>query len=222
MKINQKHWIGVTPMEAELTTAASVPGLAPLDARVGRARRARERLLQRRAARTTAGCSTPAAAAGRPVRASARSSRSTAAIQAVGEGNYGRLGAEQQRRYTDANAEPMFSEPATGGTPDEQPGAMPEIMPSPDSDAAGPRRREHRPLLDVPVDVHAGVGPLRHGLAGRAPAARRAPDLGRAALTVVPQLPSTAPIAGRDIRLGDGALELVARRATAVATHDGR
>ena len=24
----------------------------------------------------------------------------------------------------------MFSEPATGGTPDEQPGAMPEIFPS--------------------------------------------------------------------------------------------
>ena len=34
-------------------------------------------------------------------------------IQAVGEGNYGRLGAEQQQRYTDANAEPMFGEPAT-------------------------------------------------------------------------------------------------------------
>jgi hypothetical protein len=29
----------------------------------------------------------------------------------------------------------MFSEPATGGTPDEQPGAMPEIFPSPDQGA---------------------------------------------------------------------------------------
>ena len=29
----------------------------------------------------------------------------------------------------------MFAEPATGGTPDEQPGAMPEIFPSPDQGA---------------------------------------------------------------------------------------
>ena len=42
----------------------------------------------------------------------------------------GCLGRGQQRRYTDANAETMFSEPATGDTPDEQPGAMPEIFPS--------------------------------------------------------------------------------------------
>ena len=41
----------------------------------------------------------------------------------------------------------MFGEPYTGGdvvhhtpgTPDEQPGASPEIFPSPDFDAAGPR-----------------------------------------------------------------------------------
>ena len=80
---------------------------------------------------------------------------------AVGEGNYGRLGDEQQRRYTDANALPMLE-------PDEQPGALPEILPSP-----GPGR-QHRPLLDVPLDVHAGLGPLRHRVAGDPPAARRA------------------------------------------------
>jgi len=62
----------------------------------------------------------------------------TTAIQAVGEGNYGRLGPGQQRRYTDADAETMFAEPATGGTPDDQPGAMPEIFPStPNGAAAG-------------------------------------------------------------------------------------
>ncbi len=61
----------------------------------------------------------------------------TTAIQAVGEGNYGRMGAGQQQRYTDANAETMFSEPATGGTPDEQPGAMPEIFPSTPSPSYG-------------------------------------------------------------------------------------
>jgi hypothetical protein len=35
------------------------------------------------------------------------------------------------------------------------------------------------------------------------------PDLGRGELEVIPQLPSDAPIAGRSIRLGDGALALV-------------
>ena len=35
------------------------------------------------------------------------------------------------------------------------------------------------------------------------------PDMGRRALVVVPQLPSAAPIAGSNIRLGSGALETV-------------
>jgi hypothetical protein len=38
------------------------------------------------------------------------------------------------------------------------------------------------------------------------------PDLGRDALEVVPQLPSPAPIAGRNIRLGRGALDVEASR----------
>jgi hypothetical protein len=36
------------------------------------------------------------------------------------------------------------------------------------------------------------------------------PDMGRRELSVVPQLPSDAPIAGEDIRLGRGQLDLVA------------
>jgi hypothetical protein len=42
------------------------------------------------------------------------------------------------------------------------------------------------------------------------------PDMGRGELEVVPQLPSSAPIAGEDLRLGDGKLELVR------ASRDGR
>ena len=45
---------------------------------------------------------------------------------AVGEGNYGRLGPDQQGRYTAGNRRLMLPQP------DEQPGAMPEILPSPD------------------------------------------------------------------------------------------
>ena len=46
-------------------------------------------------------------------------------IMAVGEGNYGRLGENQQQRFTTANRRVQLPDP------DEQPGAMPEIVPSP-------------------------------------------------------------------------------------------
>ena len=38
------------------------------------------------------------------------------------------------------------------------------------------------------------------------------PDLGRERLAVVPQLPSSFPIAGEDIRLGGGAIDVSAGR----------
>ena len=189
------------PMEAELTTRRPRPGLAAARARDGGARAAREPVLQRRPARQ------PRALPHRLRRGPTAPASSSifsldTAIQAVGEGNYGRLGADQQQRYTDANAETMFSEPATGGTPDEQPGAMPEIFPSRPGDPSG-RHAEHRPLLDLPLDVHAGVGHLRHRLAGRASAARRAARPRPRRLEVVPQVPDGQPsVAGSDIRLG--------------------
>ena len=123
-------------MEAELTVnGQTVPGLAPFDHGDDRAGRAGERLLQRRRTRSTRGCSTPAAAAGPNGQGEKVIFGLTTSIQSIGEGNYGRLGPGQQQRYTHALAETMFSEPATGGTPDEQPGAMPEIFPSPDQGA---------------------------------------------------------------------------------------
>ena len=48
-RIQQKHWIGVTPMEVELTDdGETVPGLAPGRPRRDRAGRARDAVLQRR------------------------------------------------------------------------------------------------------------------------------------------------------------------------------
>ena len=132
------------------------------------------------------------------------------AIQAVGEGNYGRLGAEQQRRYTDANVETMFAQPATNGTPDEMPGAMPEIVPSPLFGKNIDRCWTCRSMF---IQAWGNLGtawPVVHQQLGVRP------DLGRDAVEVVPQLPSTAPIAGREIRLGRGALDLVS------ASRDGR
>ncbi|MGH2947823.1 MAG: glycogen debranching protein [Solirubrobacteraceae bacterium] len=204
-----KHWIGVTPMEAELTAREqAVPGLAVF-----------EHGTQALALRETdcysgqrpynlglfhTGCLGGADGTGERVVFGLNT-----AIQAVGEGNYGRLGPGRQQRYTDAEAEPMFGQPYTGGTPDEQPGSLPEILPSPDFDRAGPRdanidRCWSCRAMFVQAWGHYGtVWPVVHQQLGVRP------DLGRGALEVVPQLPSSAPIAGEAIRLGTGALDLV-------------
>jgi hypothetical protein len=118
----------------------------------------------------------------------------------------------------------MFGEPYTGGdvvhhtpgTPDEQPGASPEIFPSPDFDAAGPRDANVerctrcRSMVMQAWNQYGTMWPVVHQQLGVRP------DLGRERLTVVPQLPSSSPIAGANIRLGAGRLDLVR------ASRDGR
>ncbi len=209
-KIQQRHWITGTPMDAELTIAGrAVPGLA------SRAHGTRslalhetpcfsgERPFNRGLFHT--GCGGGPEGAGE-----AQIFSLNTAIQAVGEGNYGRLGAEQQRRYTDANVETMFAQPATNGTPDEMPGAMPEIVPSPLFGKNIDRCWTCRAMF-IQAWGHLGTAwPVVHQQLGVRP------DLGRGRVEVVPQLPSRAPIAGRSIRLGRGALDLVR------ASRDGR
>lgn len=204
-----KHWIGVTPMEAELTIHdAASPGLTTFErGNTALALRETDCYSGQRPYNLGlfhTGCDSPDNPGGRSIFGL------NTAIQAVGEGNYGRLDA--QRRYTDAEAEPMFGQPFTGGTPDEQPGALPEILPSPDFDAEGD--------LDANIDRcwncramfmqawgHYGTAwPVIHQQLGVRP------DLGRGELAVVPQLPSAAPIAGEDIRLGDGSVDVAAGR----------
>ena len=103
------------------------------------------------------------------------------AIQAVGEGNYGRLGATQQKRYTDAEIEPMFGEPYTAATRCTTRRARRTSSPAPRrrssrrrTSTARAARRERRALHALPLDGDAGVEPVRDHVAGRAPAARRA------------------------------------------------
>jgi hypothetical protein len=125
------------------------------------------------------------------------------AIQSVGEGNYGRLA--QQRGYTEANIEPLFSEPATGGTPDEQPGALPEILPSPAFGKNIDRCWTCRAMFMQAWGHYATAWPVVHQHLGVRP------DLGRGGLTVVPEVPPHEErIAGRNIRLGEGAVDVVA------------
>ena len=135
---------------------------------------------------------------------------------AVGEGNYGRLGTGQQRRYTDANAETMFSEPATGDTPDEQPGAMPEIFPSSPPLAAPPgipanisRCWTCRSMFMQAWGNYGTAWAVVHQWLGVQP------DLGNGRLTVVPQVPTGQnTVQGKDIRIGRSSVDVT-------ATHTG-
>jgi hypothetical protein len=219
VKVNQKHWIGVDPMEVELFKGGEfVPGLA--SAEHGSAALATrenscysgERPGNRGLFHT--GCGGGPTGAGEFAIFSLNTG-----IQAVGEGNYGRLGAEQQRRYTDANAETQFSEPATGGTPDEQPGAMPEIMPSAPAPGAPDTSPGTPPNIDrcwtcrsmfMQAWGHYGTAwSVVHQQLGVRP------HLGHDWLEVMPQVPDGQPrVAGDDIRLGDGSADVA-------ATHTG-
>jgi hypothetical protein len=139
-KIFQRRWIGVTPMEVELARvfdndSEPLPGLASFD-------HAQAALKERELAcytdtfgmyHTGTGPTIDRVSDTQPFCDSHESEvpaeRSiftlNTAIMAIGEGNYGRLGEDQPQHYTDANAELQL-------LPDEQPGAMPEIAPSPD------------------------------------------------------------------------------------------
>ena len=125
--------------------------------RHGRARRARDTVLQRRAALQPRPVPHRLQQAVRAASASGRSSRSTPRSRPSGSAT-------------------------TGATRAATPGRIPHRCSSPTRCRARCRRscprpnseRQHRPLLDLPRDVRAGLGPLRHGVAGRAPAARRA------------------------------------------------
>jgi hypothetical protein len=209
-KQQDKHWIGVTPMEAELTIGGmAVPGLATFE-HGDQALAVRETDCYSGTRPYNLGLFHTGCGGGPSGTGERTIFGLNTAIQAVGEGNYGRLGPGQQQRYTDAEAEPMFGQPYTGGTPDEQPGSLPEILPSPDFDGAGARdanidRCWSCRAMFVQAWGHYGTAwPVVHQQLGVRP------DMGRDRVEIVPQLPSTAPIAGRDIRLGDGGLDLVA------------
>jgi len=212
---NQKHWIGVNPMEVELLVdGETMPGIAPFDH--GTAALATredscysgERPGNRGLFHT--GCE------GGPEGKGAFSIFSLgSAVMAVGEGNFGRLGTDQQGRYTEANVESLFSQPATGGTPDEQPGALPEILPSFDPDGAV----VNAPNIDrcwtcrsmfMQAWGHYGTAwPVVHQQLGVRP------QLGHDLLEVMPQVPDGQPsVQGEDIRLGDGSADVL-------ASHDG-
>ena len=189
VKRQQRHWIGAIPMEAELVRGGRiVPGLATFPH--GEAALA----LRERPCYSgdfglfhtgVPGCDLPGGTGERKV------FTLNTAMMAIGEGNYGRLGADQQGRYTAGNRRLQLPEA------DEQPGAMPEIAPSPDY-----VRSIDQPLVDRAMVLQAW------GAYGTAwPVVRQQlgvrPDMGRDRLEVVPQVPDgQGSVAGSNIRLG--------------------
>jgi hypothetical protein len=211
-QVFQRHWIGVTPMEVELAGSGGEP-------RPGLASNAHgiAALSERELGCYTddfgmyhTGTGPTSAAAGNPgpncdSHVSEVPSERTiftlnTAIMAVGEGNYGRLGGNQQQHYTDANADLQL-------IPDEQPGAMPEIAPSPDYGRSIDRPFNERAMVLQAWGAYGTIWPVVHQQLGVRP------DMGRDELEVVPQVPEGQPgLSGDNIRLGDGSVNVSAER----------
>ena len=205
----QKHWIGQTPMEAELRVdGKTVPGLAPYvhgtTALAGREDPCYSGTAPFDTGLFHTGCGGGPDGLGEEVIYGL-----TTSIQSVGEGNYGRLGPDQQGRYLDALTQTMFGEPATGGTPDEQPGAMPEVFPSPGQGANIDRCWTCRSMVMQAWGNYGTAWPVVHQWLGVQP------DLGNGRLVVMPQVPQgQTTVSGSHIRLGGGS-------AAVRATHTG-
>jgi hypothetical protein len=207
VKLFQRYWIGATPMEAEL------PGRGGTAGPVAAAGNGAVALTQReRDCFTgefgffhtgTGPTSDPAGNKGPScdsVVSSVQSERDIFslgnAVMAVAEGNYGRLA--QQRQYTGANARSQL-DPAVW----EMPGAMPEILPSPDFGTNLSKDFLSRSSVMQAWGAYGVLWPVIHQQLGVAP------DLGNGTLSVVPQVPAgQREIAGSDILVGGGHVDV--------------
>ncbi|HEU5157708.1 MAG TPA: hypothetical protein VFU43_12000 [Streptosporangiaceae bacterium] len=210
-KLFQRHWIGLTPMDAELVRPGQVTRPLATDEHARTALAKREEacytgtngLYHTGTGPTSAdggnrgpSCDTAVSAV--------QSERSIfsigTGIMAVAEGNHGRLA--QQRRYTTANAR-LQLDPSLW----EMPGAMPEIAPSPDFDPANiDRKQTDRSMVLQAWGAYGNLWPVVHQQLGVSP------DMGRQRLRVVPQVPAgQSKVAAAHIRVGAGAIDVTAQ-----------
>jgi hypothetical protein len=197
-KTQQRHWIGVTPMDAELVRAGrAVPGIASKE-NGSAALEVRERPCygtNRGLFHTGApGCDN-----GPPSKDEQQIFTLNTAVMAVAEGNYGRLDRAQQQRFTKANRESQLR------PGDEQPGAMPEIVASPLYGRSIDRSFLERASVLQAWGAYGTVWPVVHQQLGVRP------DMGRGRLEVMPQVPPyQKAIAGRKIRIAKRSVAVVA------------
>ncbi len=177
--ILQRHWIGVTPMDAMLvrpsrTTrplASQRNGVRALIQRERPCYTGRFGLYHTGTGRTSDPAGNPGATCD-PVVSSVPSERSVfslnTAIMAVAEGNFGRLGPRQQQYYTTGNARIQL-----GRAVWEMPGAMPEIAPEGDFTPNIDRLFTERSMVLQAWGAYGNLWPVVHQQLGISP------DLGR-------------------------------------------
>ena len=213
VKLYQRYWIGATPMEAELPAVSGMPKGGPLasteHANVALTQRERDCFTGEFGFFHTGtgptsdpggnkgpSCDSVVSAVG-----SERDIFSLGnAIMAVAEGNYGRL--TQAQHYTTANARSAL-DPSVW----EMPGAMPEILPSPDFGTNMSKDFLSRSSVMQAWGAYGVLWPVVHQQLGVSP------DLGNGELSVVPQIPAgQSKIAGSNIRVGSGCVSVTATR----------
>jgi hypothetical protein len=199
----QRWWTALTPMEAELYSAGlPAPGLAPAsDARAALALRETSCYSGQWGlyVEGAPGCD-PA-----PFQGSTQQAYTlNTGVMAVALGNYGLLGPTDQQRYTDDLAQLQL------GAVAEQPGAMPEIGPSPDFTANVDQPFNERSSLDQAWGTYGVLWPVVHQELGVDP------QLGNGLLEVLPSVPpGQDSVRGTAIAVGTGSVDVA-------ASHHGR
>jgi hypothetical protein len=194
----QRWWTALTPMEAELYPAGSqMAGFAPAsDARGALALRETSCYSGQYGlyVEGAPGCD-PA-----PFQGSTQQAYTlNTGVMAVALGNYGLLGPTDQQRYTDDLAQLML------GAVAEQPGAMPEIGPSPAFAANVDQPFNERSSLDQAWGTYGVMWPVVHQELGVDP------QLGNGLLEVLPSVPPGQPsVSGTAIRVGTGSIDVAA------------
>jgi hypothetical protein len=198
----QRWWTGVTPMEAELYLGTTPqPGLVPPS----------EALPALKLRETSCYSGTygmyveggPGCDPGTFTGHTQQAYTLNTGVMAVGLGNYGLLGPSDQQRYTDDLATLQL------GSVAEQPGAMPEIGPSPDFTANIDQPFNERSSLDQAWGTYGVLWPVVHQQLGVGP------QLGNGLLEVLPSVPTgQSSVSGTNIRVGTGSIDVA-------ATHHG-
>ena len=217
VKVFQRHWIGVTPAEAEITRPGRPNGpLAPLAHARALVQKREEACYSGQYGLFHTGTGATTAPEGNLVATCDSTTSSVKAertvftlntsIMAVAEAALGRMGPGQLRRYTTANAAVQL-DPSVW----ELPGAMPEIAPSPDFGANIDKLFTERSMALQAWGTYGILWPVVHYQLGVSP------DAGRGRVTVVPQVPKgQSQVSGRDIRVGSGAVAVSASRSSGV------
>jgi hypothetical protein len=219
VKVFQRHWIGLTPIEAELVRPGQSAGpLASVEHGALAVAKREEPcysgefgLYHTGTGATTAPTGNPGPTCDSAV-STVGSERSVftlnTSIMAVAEAALGRTAPTQLQRYTTANARVQL-DPAVW----EVPGDMPEISPSPDFGANIDKLFTERSMGLQAWGTYGILWPVVHFQLGVAP------DLGRGSVLVVPQVPDgQSTIAATNIRVGDGSIDVAATRTPTAMT----